>query len=165
VRVEHGAAHLPAWAVAIEASPLGEAMRHSTFLYPVANLLHLLGLTLLVGSVILMDLRLLGLGRSLPLAQTVRALTPTTVIGLLIMAASGFSLFSADAGPLSVNPVFRVKIVFIGAAVANAILFRVLWQRHIDSWSQTPMAARTQAALSLLLWLAAATSGRLIAYF
>jgi hypothetical protein len=163
--MEH-AEHLPAWAVALEASWLGEAMRQSTFLYPLANLTHLLGLVLLVGSVILMDLRLLGLARSVPLAQAVRALTPTTVLGLLLMAVSGFCLFSADAGPLSIHPVLRLKILLIIIAVANAVLFRVLWQRRLKSWSDRARGpAWVQSGLSLLLWLAIGTCGRLIAYF
>jgi hypothetical protein len=164
--MEGMAAHAPAWAAALEASAYGAAMRGSYFLYPLANLMHLFGLVLLVGSAILMDLRLLGVGRSVPLAPVVRLLGVSAAAGLVIMACSGFSMFAADAGPLSMNPVFQIKMLVLATAVLNALLFRALWQRRLAGWaSSAPGVPKVQAALSLALWLAVGTCGRLIAYF
>lgn len=157
----------PAWALAVEQSAFAETVRDSLWLYPAANLTHLLGLTLLVGSMVLLDLRLLGLARRLlPAASLSRYLTPFAVAGLALMVASGLVLFSADAGPLITNPVFRLKLLVIAAGIANAVAFRVAWQRRLPGWEERPpLLGRVQAGASLLLWLGAGTAGRLIAYF
>jgi hypothetical protein len=164
--MEGMAAQVPAWAAALEASAYGVAMRESYFLYPLANLLHLLGLVLLVGSAMVMDLRLLGVGRTVPLGPTVRLLMVPAAVGLVIMAGSGLSMFAADAGPLTGSAVFQVKMALLAAAVLNALLFRALWHRRLALWRDgAPTVPMVQAALSLALWLAVGTSGRLIAYF
>ena len=133
--------------------------------YAAINLVHLLGLTLLLGSMLLLDLRLLGLGRRLSLPEVSRLLTPVALIGLLLQAGSGFALLAADAGPLFSNVVFRLKLALITAALINAVLFRWLWSDALTDWDRAaPVAGRLQAALSMLLWLGVAAAGRLIAY-
>ncbi|AOB25431.1 MULTISPECIES: hypothetical protein [Bordetella] len=155
----------PAWAALLEASTLGAWMRGSPWAYPVVNLAHLLGLVLLVGAMLLLDLRLLGLGRRFALADVSAVLTPLAAGGLLLQLASGALLFSADAAPLSGNALMQYKAAGIALGVANALLFRALWGARLAGWdSRPPPWGRLQAALSLLLWLAVATLGRLIAY-
>lgn len=162
--MEHGSA--PHWAMTLEASGLGEVMRHSTWLYPTANLLHLLGLVLLVGSMVALDLRLLGAAAAVPAAALSRFLTPVAAGGLVLLLASGFALFAADAGPLAGNTLLQVKWALIALGVANALLFRWLWGGRLAGWDdRAPVVGRAQAALSLAVWLAAATAGRLIAYY
>lgn len=159
----------PGWpgelALALEHSGLGAIMRESLYLYPLMNVLHIFGLILLVGAIGLLDLRILGFGRALPFETCARYLTPLALLGLAVMAVSGFSLFSADAGPLSGSGIFRIKLVIVAAALANAILFRVLWQRRLADWDRSgPAIGKIQAAGSLALWFSAATAGRLIGY-
>ncbi len=89
----------PGWAAALEASGLGVLMRESAVLYPLANIAHILGLVLFAGSILLLDLRLLGSARSLPALAVARALTPLMLFGLAVQIASGVLLFSADARP------------------------------------------------------------------
>jgi len=162
--MEHGLA--PGWAVALEASGLGEAMRHSTWLYPTANLLHLLGLVLLVGSMVALDLRLLGVAAAVPAAALSRFLTPVAASGLVLLLGSGFAMFAADAGPLAGNTLLQAKWALIALGIANALLFRWLWRERLAGWDdRAPVAGRAQAALSLAIWFAAATAGRLIAYY
>jgi hypothetical protein len=153
------------WAVALEASAVGEWMRGSGWAYPVVNLVHLLGLVLLVGPMLLLDLRLLGAGRLFPLAEVSAALTPWAVAGLLLLLPSGALLFAADAGPLIENRLLQFKLLLVAFGIANALLFRRLWSGRLHDWDwRPPWAGRLQAALSALCWLAAATLGRLIAY-
>lgn len=153
------------WLAALEASAFAAWMRGAGNAYAMVNLVHLLGLTLLLGSMLLLDLRLLGAGRRLPLPEVSRLLTPLAVAGLVLQACSGFALFAADAVPLSANAAFRLKLGMIAIALANAVLFRVLWSRSMPAWDQAPpLAGRLQAAVSLLLWLGVAAAGRLIAY-
>ena len=139
--------------------------RGSAYAYPIANLAHLLGLVLLVGGIGVLDLRVAGLWRSLPVAPLSRALTPLAIAGLILMIPSGLTMFAADARALAGSPLFRWKIVLIALAVANAVAFRQAWGARLDRWGETvPPAARSLAALSLLLWLTVAALGRLIAY-
>lgn len=159
--MEHATA--PGWVLSLEQSGLGMVMRESLFLYPLMNVLHIFGLILLVGGIGLLDLRLLGWGRALPVTLCARYLTPVALLGLGIMVVSGFSLFSADAGPLSGSDVFQVKLVILALALGNAVMFRLAWQRRLADWDG-PVIGRLQAAGSLILWFSAATAGRLIGY-
>jgi hypothetical protein len=152
-------------AAGLEASALGQWMRGSDRAYPVVNLVHLLGLVLLVGPMLLLDLRLLGAGRQYPLPAVSATLTPWAVVGLLLLLPSGALLFSADAGPLLANPVMQIKLLLIALGIGNALLFRLMWSDRLDEWDLVrPRAGQLQALLSALCWLAAGTLGRLIAY-
>ncbi len=156
----------PGWAAALEASGLGVLMRESAVLYPLANIAHILGLVLFAGSILLLDLRLLGSARSLPALAVARALTPLMLFGLAVQIASGVLLFSADARPLWNNPVMQVKAALIVLGLANALVFRALWNRRLADWdASAPAIARAQAGLSLLTWLGVAICGRFAGYF
>ena len=136
----------------------------SAWVYPVANVFHLLGLVMLVGGIGVVDLCVAGLWRSLPLGALSRALTPVAIVGLALQAASGTVLFAADGAALARSSTFQLKLVLVALALANAAAFRLLWRRGLDVWETPPVAARAMAAGSLLLWLWIATLGRLIAY-
>lgn len=152
-------------AAALEASAFAQWLRGAGLAYAAVNLLHLLGLCLLVGPMLLLDLRLLGLGRRYPLPALERDLRPWLAAGLLLLLASGTALFSADAVPLSGHRVFLIKIGLLATALANALAFRWLWSRRLADWDRAPpVPGRLQALLSLLLWLSVAAAGRLIAY-
>lgn len=144
---------------------LGAVMRDSLFLYPLANLVHLLGLTLLIAPIALLDLRLLGFGRAISLHDANRILTPWAVAGIVLLLASGLMLFSADAGPLVRTDIFQLKMLLLALNLANVLLFRWLWGRTIDAWdARPPLIGRMQAVLSLAGWLVIGALGRLIAY-
>jgi hypothetical protein len=163
--VEH-AAGAPGWAVALQESGFAFAIRDSTWIYPIANLTHILGLALLVGSILMLDLRVLGVGRSVSIDALSRLATPFSILGICLSLSSGSVLFSADAAALAANPIFRLKMALLVAGLANALLFRLLWQRRISGWMEgAPVPAKLQAGLSGIGWLAVASCGRLIAYF
>ena len=154
-----------ALALRLESSALGAWARGSAVGYPLANSAHLLGLVMLVGSIGLLDLRLLGLFRGLPATALARNLIPLAATGLMLQALSGFIMFAADAGPLTRSTVFRWKLAAIAAALVNVVAFHVQWQHGLEEWNQRiPAATRVLAAISLALWLSAAALGRLIAY-
>ena len=150
----------------------GEAVQSSAFgawaggdIYPIANLVHLLGLVMLVGGIGILDLRLAGLFRRIPAAPLCSALTPVALFGLVLMVPSGATMFAADATTLVQSPTLRWKLLLIALALANALAFRFLWQRRIDRWdADPPPLGRLMAAASVLLWLSVATFGRMIAY-
>ena len=151
---------------------LGEAIQSSPFgvwaggdAYPFANLVHILGLVMLVGGIGVLDLRLMGLFRRIPVTALAEALTPIAVAGLLLMIPSGAMMFASDASTLVNSSTFRTKLLLIGLALANAIAFRVVWHRQIAQWeNHAPNWGRLMAAASLLLWLSVAGAGRWIAY-
>lgn len=144
-----------------EAAGVGPWARSSGLIYPVANTLHLLGLIMLVGGIGVVDLRIAGFWRSLPLEPLSRALTPVAIAGIAILAASGFVLFAADGRSLAHSWVFHVKLWLIALALANAVAFRLRTRRGV---AELAPLARTMAVASLGLWLAVGTMGRMIAY-
>lgn len=143
-------------------------MRHwasaTPWVYPAANVLHVIGVAALVGAIGIVDLRVAGLWRALPAEVLSRALTPIAVAGFVILVLSGFVLFAADGAALAASAVFRLKLAMLAAAIINAAAFRVAWQGRVEAGLERPFAARISAMLSLLLWLTIATLGRLIAY-
>jgi len=116
----------------------------------------------LLGGIGLVDLRTIGLFRSLPLQPLSRALVPIAASGVLILAASGSILFAADAKSLAMSGTFRLKLILIALALVNVALFRLLIGAVVSD--PPPLSARLLALASLLLWLGVAICGRMIAY-
>jgi hypothetical protein len=132
--------------------------------YPTILFLHTLGLATLAGLSAGIDLRILGLAPALPLAPMVR-LFPTMWAAFAVAAATGVALLIADATTKLAQPVFWVKLLFVGLAVVNLQLIRkrVFGDPLLD---QGPIRsnARLLAVTSLVFWIAATIAGRLIAY-
>jgi len=153
-------------------SAFGEAVQSSSFgvwagggIYPIANLVHLLGLIMLVGGIGFLDLRLAGLFRRIPAPPLSAALTPIALLGLALMIPSGATMFAADAAALVHSTTFGWKLLLILLALSNALAFRLLWNQRIERWDiDPPVFGRLMAAASVLLWLSVATLGRMIAY-
>ena len=155
--------HAPAWALWLERSDLAVLLRASAWLYPTANVLHLLAVALLVGTIVALDLRVLGLGRRLPLAALDVYLTRFARVAIPVILVTGFCLFAADASHLVGSAALWTKLGLLALGLANALLFRRLWQGRLGE-AAAPPGAKAQAALSLLIWPSAAVAGRLIAY-
>lgn len=148
----------------LDAAGIGGWARGSGDVYPIANVFHLLGLVMMVGGIGVVDLRIAGAWRAIPVEPLARALTPVAVAGLALMVASGTVLFAADGAALARSGTFQTKLFLIAAALANAALFRWRW-RGGAGWDGEPsVAARLLALLSIGLWLSIAYAGRMIAY-
>lgn len=134
--------------------------------YAVTNLLHIAAVATLFGSVLLLDLRLLGAWRAVPLAHIEKPALCLAVAGFTVAALSGAAMLSTNATEYIGNPFLLLKFVLLPLALANVALARALpgWQRRHD-----PGAARgTPAlvgALSLLTWSGVLASGRMIGYW
>ena len=157
---------------ALEASGLGQAMRQWLWLYPSVEIVHIVGIGLLFGSIAVLDLRLLGVSRSLSARTLAKHVLPWTAASFLLIVPSGFLMFSAHASEFIESPVFVVKMCLILAAGANAALFHTITFRTADVWDSEemrrlppPPSARFAGALSLLLWISVIACGRLLAYF
>jgi len=152
-------------AAALEASALGAFARGSAYGYPLANLVHLLGLVLLIGGIGLVDLRFLGLFRRLPAGYLAQTLIPWAAAGVVLLFFSGFVMFSADARPLLRSDTFLWKLALIAIALVNLAVFHRLWGARLQEFDRSvPQAIKVVAASSIALWLSAATLGRMIAY-
>ena len=140
-------------------------MRSSPVLYPAVEILHIIGFVVLVGSIIALDLRLLGLGRAIPIQPMAQLLLPMSRIGFVLAISMGLLLFSADASHVVRHPAFQSKLLLIAAALVNVVIAHLGPWRRIAQWgTEVPGSARVTALLSLLLWLGVVCAGRLIAY-
>ncbi|MCW5576890.1 MAG: hypothetical protein KIT13_12415, partial [Burkholderiales bacterium] len=108
---------------AIEQLPLAVAMRHDLWLYPVVEIVHIVGFVVLVGGIVVLDLRLLGLSKALPVRLLARHVLPWSIGALLLIVPSGLLMFIAHAGDLVGNTAFIVKMVLLLCAGANAAAF------------------------------------------
>ena len=152
---------LQSFAAAVQDSEFAAFVGGSSWAYPVANLLHLLGLVLLVGGIGIVDLRLAGVFRPIPLAPLVRALTPLAIAGFVLLALTGPVLFAGDAVTLSQSAALGWKLALIVIAGLNALVFRSV--RRGNSGDPT-LLERSFAVASITLWLVVAALGRIIAY-
>ncbi len=159
--------HQPAATIflALQESALGHAMRSSPALYPTVEILHIIGFVVLVGSILALDLRLLGLGRAIPMQPMAQLLLPMSRFGFLLAISMGFLLFSADASHVVRNPAFQTKLLLIAAALVNIVIAHVGPWRRVALWgAEASGGAKVTALVSLLLWLGVICAGRLIAY-
>jgi hypothetical protein len=151
--------------LALQESALGHAMRSSPALYPAVEILHIIGFIVLVGSIVALDLRLLGLGRSIPIQPMARLLLPLSRFGFLLAIGMGFLLFSADASHVVRNPAFQVKVLLIALALVTVVIAHAGPWRRIALWGlDAPAGAKAAALASLVLWFGVVCAGRLIAY-
>jgi hypothetical protein len=149
------------------ASPLAVTMRGNLWLYPLVEILHILGFVILVGAVAMFDLRVLGFNKALPVTALGKHLLPWSVASAGIVVPAGLMMFSAHPQDFAGNRVFLLKLTLIAAAALNAILFHAGVYRTVDKWNAhvaAPALARFQALLSMSIWVAVICCGRLLAY-
>jgi hypothetical protein len=149
--------------------PSSIALRESTWMYPIVESVHVLSLTLFVGTSVLWDLRLVGvLLKPVPITETQQRLMPWMMAGFVLMVASGVVLFFGDPVRFYLNIFFRIKAVLLVLAGLNAYLFHASPSGHdLKRWDlapKTPFRARLAGSLSLFLWAGIITTGRMIAY-
>jgi hypothetical protein len=158
----------PAIVVALEQSGFATAIRRSAWLYPAANVGHIVALFAFAAAVTVMDVRLLGgLAATAPGRLIARA-RYFAIAALMAMAGSGFVLFSAEASHLALNPIFQLKVTLVGVGLANVVLYELLVKRQVQllpPGTKIPSRARITGLLSLVIWVAVAACGRSIAYF
>jgi hypothetical protein len=157
------------WLVALEATGLAGALRGSVWAYPLVNALHILGVALLVGAILPLDLRLLGAWRSVPLAPLWRVLTRTAGAGLGLAMACGTLLFITRASEYAASGLFISKMVMVGIGTVNAVALRTLGPDAIapmrSAPEKPPLRVRLAGGISLAAWLTALMLGRLVGYF
>src|SRR5918998_5231336 len=135
---------------ALEGSWLGHAGRHSAWLYTVANLLHVLGATFLVGGIAVFDLKVLA-EHGKNAWQVGRCAIPLAAAGLALQIPTGTLLLAVEARALGVNPAFYLKLAFIALGLINVALFHVRFGAALRGGTLPP-EARVYALVSLVAW-------------
>jgi len=153
-----------------EHSALGEFMRTSSlWTYPAVNLLHVFAIGALFGATVILDLRLMGVWRSVPLASVTRIAVPVAVVGVCLAVLTGVALFVTQATEYVDNPFLFIKFAAIAVGIANAAAVRTLpaWQARgqRDLSREEHRRLALVGGISLVAWMAAISAGRLIAYW
>lgn len=151
----------------IEALPLARVMHDSAWAFPLASTVHIVGIAILVGPVIMFDLRVLGLSKDISVRALSRHVLPWSVAALALIVPTGFLMFLAHAGDLLASGTFQTKMLLLMAAGINAVIFRTLPYASVTNWDvgvAAPLAARMLAALSIAIWIAIIACGRLLVH-
>jgi hypothetical protein len=153
----------------LEGLALAATLRGSTWLYPLVNAGHIVGIALLFGAIAPLDLRLMGVWSGVPLSALLRVLVPVAGIGLSLAAVAGSLLFITKAGEYVGSAFFQAKMVMLALALGNVAAFHALRRRKGRGSDPAPLPSvalqRLQGATSLTLWLCVIVLGRLIGYF
>ena len=154
----------------LQDSALGHAMRESgVWTYGTVNLVHILGVSSLFGSVLVLDLRLLGLWKRIPIATITQPTVPIATAGFLIAAFSGVCLLATKATEYVGNPFLYIKFPAIGLGMANVLVLNLLpaWKarKTRDLTSRENNQLSVVGGISLVSWLTAIMAGRMIGYW
>jgi hypothetical protein len=154
----------------LEGSSLGHAMRSSgVWTYGIVNLLHILGVSALFGSVLVLDLRLLGAWRTVPLVTVASTTVPIARVGFAVAATSGVGLLATKATEYIGNPFLLIKFPAIAIALVNVMVIAQLpgWKARAlkDPSDRERWQLAIAGGISLISWLTAVSAGRMIGYW
>ena len=152
----------------LNSTPIPSLVLGSAWGFPIVELVHILGMTLIIGGLVILDMRLLGMSRkSLPVKVLMEHILPWLTAGFIISLLSGLTFFASDASRYWANNAFRVKLVLLVFALINFTVFYLRIYRNVSDWNisvRASASARVSAVLSLLMLFSILTAGRLIAY-
>jgi len=152
----------------IHQTHLSIAIRESIWIYPILNVLHCVGIFLVAGTIVVVDLRLLGFGmRRSPVSSVVGQVLPWTFFGFAFMALTGSLLAWSEPVRLYRSPFFRLKLLFLAVAGLNALLFHYGIYRKAGAWdsdAHTPARARLAGVVSIVCWICVIAAGRAVGY-
>src|SRR3984957_14420521 len=149
-------------------TPLSIAIRESIWVYPILNVLHCVGILLVAGTIVVVDLRLLGFGmRRSSISSVINQVLPWTLGGFGFMFITGSLLAWSEPVRLYRSLFFPWKLLFLALAGLNAFFFHYGVYRGVGSWdtaSLTPARARLAGAVSILCWICVIAAGRAVGY-
>jgi hypothetical protein len=146
---------------------LGTFVRQSAWAWAVLEIVHFIGLSMLMGTVGLFDLRLMGYAKQIP-PRALHRLVPVGIAGFLINVVSGTLFFISSPGLYVGNIAFEIKLVLLVFAALNVAAFYLLMRRPVmalDAGGIVPLPARVIGALSLCIWISVLVAGRMEAFF
>jgi hypothetical protein len=144
------------------------AIRESIWVYPILDVLHCVGILLVAGTIVVVDLRLLGLGmRRFPVSSIMGQVLPWTLFGLGFMTFTGSLLAWSEPLRLYHSLFFPWKLLFLATAAVNALFFHYGIYREVGSWDSaplTPARARLAGVVSIVCWICVIAAGRAVGY-
>ncbi len=155
------------WGPWVRSTPLSETMRSVGWIWPICESLHFIGLTLLIGIIGAFDLRVLGVGKSIPLVALHRLL-PLAVLGFAISFVTGVCFFFGFPDQYAYNSAFHLKLVFLAIAGLNVAVFYATEYRAIGNVAagvDADMRNKLIAGVSLGAWVGVMICGRLLTFF
>jgi hypothetical protein len=146
-------------------SPVAQALTASPTLYIFANAAHILSIGLLIGSIVPLDLRILGLFRRTSLQVLGPFLSGAAMVGVSLAISTGLVLFTVKADEYALNPAFLTKMGLLAAGLTNAALLHGVapWARAPQS-GEAPLSIKFMAGASLAIWISALIAGRWIGF-
>lgn len=157
---------LHALAEAIKSTGLHQFMLDKPWAFPTCETLHFMGLTLLIGALLVVDMRALGMFRAIPFKQA-HKLIWVAILGFSVNLITGTLFVFADPDRYFANVGFRFKMVFVVLAGLNAIAFELFVYRRVragDASAEDGVAAKVTSALSLVFWFTVLILGRFMPY-
>jgi hypothetical protein len=136
-----------------------EPLRTNPYAYPTLEVLHIVGIALLLGNLVLLELRVWGLGKALPITDLARLSLLLALAGFGLAALSGMLMFATQAGDLLANRAFVIKMGLLMLAASNAA-----WFHARNSLVKLDTTAKIQTLASSIIWVAVIFCGRWIAY-
>jgi hypothetical protein len=134
-------------------------IKTSVWMYPALEVVHILGISLLLGNLVLLDLRVFGRGAALPVRDLARLSLSLALVGFGLAGASGLLMFASQAAELLTNRLFLIKMLLLNVAACNAA-----WFHGRGSLDKLDALAKAQMLLSTLIWVSIIVCGRWIAY-
>jgi uncharacterized membrane protein len=148
--------------------PLASGIKESAWQFPVIESIHSLALSVMLWPAAILDLRLLGVVmRRRPVSTVAAQFLPWVWIGFTAMVLTGAVLFASEAVKCYTSPFFRAKLVLIGVAGLNALIFHKTVFRDLEAWdkdSATHWRAKMAGGCSLVVWIGVVAMGRALAY-
>ena len=152
----------------IQDTDVATAVRENGFIFPWVEAVHVLAVTVVVGSVAVLDLRLLGwASRDRPVSRVLADVLPTTWTAFALAFLSGALLFSSNALVYAHNPFFRSKLVLLVLLGVNTAVFHRATARRLGEWDGAPLPprwARAAGAISIVLWIGVTICGRWVGF-
>jgi len=158
----------PEFIQALQDMSLPTALRESALVFPIILSMHLMGMGLFGGMILMTDLRLLGIAMTKrPVSDVVNGLRPWKHLGLTLTATCGILLLWSKVALYYPNPFLRIKVALFGLIIIHALVFRGVYRNvaELDRSPVIPGRAKLAAALSMVLWLSVVTAGRWIGYW
>lgn len=153
---------------AVEASRLAASIRNSLYLFPLIESLHVIGLSMVFGTIAIIDLRLLGIASTRrPFTSIASDTLKWTWVAFVVTAATGLLMFSTNAEVYFYNFYFQTKMALIAVSGINMLMFELTARRSVDRWDRNasaPSAGKAVAVVSLLLWISVIFLGRWVGF-
>jgi hypothetical protein len=151
----------------LQGTPIAVAIRENEILFPWIESFHVLAIVLVVGTISIVDLRLIGVAsRNRAVTVVMRDVLPYTWTAFVVATITGSLLFSSNAPKYAHNFYFQAKMALLLLAGCNMLIFHLIGTREIARWgaARTPVVAKAAGGISLLAWVAVVACGRWIGF-